>query len=614
MAQGTQSKRMDIFDGYKGISIIMIMFYYFYQYLLPGGYLAVNVFILIAGFFNVRYFYLKSLNNEKVSIFSFYKRRFKRLFFPMLAVIITTIPFIILFVRDYFFNIRNMALSSLLFVNNYYQIIKEQSYFVQAANPSSFTHLWYVALLAQLLLLTPIFMKLFYSWHKKPSVAANFFLIVSVISTVLLNYWYKDGQDPTHVYYSLLTRSFAYTLGGALAMILPPKLKAKRMPRKVKRIFNITSFVCLILLFLMAKFMYGTMPFAYNYGMVLFTIVFVILLMTSIHPETIMCKLFSLKPLVYIGKRSYSIYLWYYPIYLLIPNILGPLAQNGYILLSVQFILLFVLSEINYQLFELEKISIPVGQNFNFKQMRQRFKFLKYHPQQFTFEKILTGTYLVLFSITVIGMAVAPESKNDTADELQKVIESNKKIAEKSQDEKSEEVKIINNIEGLSKQELLYANGIDISFFGDSILLSSADRLKEIFPKAIINGEVGRQLYNSVQQLQWLKSKGYIKPVLVTLLGSNGSFTEGQLKDYIDAAGKESTIFFVTAAVDRPWTNEVNEQLYQAEQKYGNVKIIDWHSYSSGHPEWFYEDNAHPNPEGAQEFSKFIAREVFRQR
>ncbi len=614
MGKDIKNKRLDIFDGYKGIAIIMIMFYYFYQYLLPGGFLSVNAFILIAGFFNVRYFYLKSLNNEKFSVLSFYARRLNRLFFPMLAMIITTIPFIIIFVRDYFFNIRNMALSSLFFVNNYYQIIKEQSYFVQAANPSAFTHLWYVALLAQLIFITPIFIKLFYSWHKKPSIAANFFLITSLISAILLNYWYKDGQDPTHVYYSLLTRGFAYTLGGAVAMILPPKLRAKRMPSKIKQIFNIISIISFILLFLMAKFMYGTMPFAYNFGMVLFTIVFIVLLITTLHPEILLNKIISIKPLIYLGKRSYSIYLWYYPIYLLIPNLLGSYAQNGYILLSVQFILLFIFSEINYQLFEKNSVSLPIGQDFNFKKMRAQLKFLKNHPQKYTLIKIFTGLYIVGLCISVIGMAVAPESKNDTADELQKVIESNKKIADKSQSENSEEVKIINNIEGLTKQELLYANGIDVTFFGDSILLSSADRLKEIFPKAIINGEVGRQLYNSVQQVQWLNTEGYIKSNVVTLLGSNGAFTDGQLKDYINAVGSDKTIYFVTVAVDRPWTSEVNSQLYSAEQQYANVKIIDWQSFSSGHPEWYYEDNAHPNVEGAKEFAKFIAKEVYRQR
>lgn len=607
-------KRLKIFDGLKGLAILSIIFYYFFQHILPGGFLAVNTFLLIAGFFNFRYFYLKMLKQESFSYLDYFKRRLNRLFFPMLAMIITTIPFILVFARNYLFNLRNMALSSLVFLNNYFQIINEQSYFVQAANPSAFTHLWYVSLLGQLIFLTPILVTVFYAWHKKPSIAANFLLILSILSMIMMAYWYKEGQDPTHVYYSLVTRGFAYTFGGVIGLILPPKLKAKPLSPRNKLIFNLVSIIAFLLLLLMAKFMYGTMPFAYNFGMTLFTIVSAVLVITSLHPQTLLNKFLSFPLLTYLGKRSYSIYLWYYPIYLIVPSLSASLTKNLNLLIAIQMVLLLILSELNYQIFEQKRISLPIGQDFNLKKAKEQFRYLRQATGRYLPLKIISGTYLVLFALSLIGGILAPEAKNDTAKQIQEVIEKNQEIAKKTQTEESQQEKVINNIEGLNQQELLYANGLDVSFIGDSVLLSATEDIEKIFPKASVDGEVGRQLYLTVDHVRWLQSEQMVKPVVVTILGSNGTFTQGQLNDYIEALGTDRSLFFVTAKVDKPWEQDANSQLFAAAQRYGNVNIIDWKSYSNDHNEWFYDDMTHPNVEGAKEFAKFIAQEVYRLR
>lgn len=612
--QRHSAPRIAVFDGLKGISMIMILFFYFFEHILPGGYLAVNSFLLIAGFFNVRYFYLKSLKKQPANIWLFVKKRIERLFFPMFAMIITTIPIILIFARDLFFNIRNMAIASIFFVNNFYQIINKQSYFVQAANPSAFTHLWYVSLLGQLLILTPVFMILFYNWHKKPAIAANFFMVISAISAFLLAYWYKDGQDPTNVYYSLITRLFAYTLGGTVAMILPPNLKAKPMPKKIKHIFNSITLIGVILLFFMSKFMYGTMPFAYNFGMVLFTLVFMVVLVLSIHPDTLFNKIFSIKPLTFLGKRSYSIYVWYYPVYLVVPKLMGSLAKELWILITVQVLLLLLLTEFSYRIFEKQLISLPIGQDFNLTKTRKQLKFLRLHPNQYTLIKVMTGAYAVFLSVSLIGAMFAPESKSDTAGQLQEMLEENKKVAQKTQQKEKNTPTVINNVDGLTQEENIYVNGQAIYFYGDSVLLSASKDIEYIFPKANVNSEIGRQLYQSVDDVRWLASEDILPDNVVTVLGSNGTFTQSQINDYIEAIGKDRTQYFVTAKVDKPWGEDANRQIYEAEKRYGNVKVIDWLGHSIDHPEWFYEDSTHPNEEGSRQFALLIAKEVYRQR
>ena len=607
-------KRLAIFDGLKGVSILTIIGYYFFEHIVPGGFLAVNFFLFIAGFFNFRSIYSASVRGEKFSFINFYRTRLSRLFYPMLAMIAVTITYILLFARDYLFNIRNMAFSALLFFNNYYQIMNNQSYFVQAANPSPFTHLWYVALYGQLIILVPIMMKLFFSWHKKPGTTVNILLIISVLSAVLLGYLYKDGQDPTSIYYGLLTRAFAFTFGGALGLMYPIKLVPKPMNAKTRVLFNSLGLVSIILAFFMVKFMYGTHAFAYQFGMSLFTIVCAILVISSIHPATIWNKFFSLRIFTFFGKRSFSYYLWYYPVYLIVSRHLSFFNTNIYLNFVVQFLIIMLLSEITYRLFEIKQWSLPIGQDFNFKKAKYQFNYLRNNPNRLTGIKIVTGFYVFVLVMGIVGVVASSEERSETAQNLQDVIEANQTVAEQTQTSDTETVKVVNNIEGLTQQELLFANGLDISFIGDSVLLASTSDIKSVFPKAVVDGEVGRQLYNSFTVLETMKANDLLKPTVVTMLGSNGTFTTAQLSDYIEAVGTDKEHYILTVHVDRAWTDDANQQIYAAAQRYGNVKIIDWAGYSNDHPEWYADAGIHPNDVGGLELAKLIAKEIYRQR
>ena len=111
-----------------------------------------------------------------------------------------------------------------------------------------------------------------------------------------------------------------------------------------------------------------------------------------------------------------------------------------------------------------------------------------------------------------------------------------------------------------------------------------------------------------------LDQSGLLKPTVVTMMGSNGTFTAGQINDYIEAIGPEHDIFFVTSDTKRSWVSDANQQLLAAAQRFGNVHIIDWASYSNDQTGWQRDDGAHPTEEGAHELSVFIAKEIYRQR
>lgn len=607
-------QRLKVFDGLKGISILLIISYYFFQHLMPGGYLAVNTFLAIGGFFNIRHFYQKELTGQSYKVGRFYRARIERIFFPLLTMIITVGTYILLFARDYLFNLRNMALSSLVFVNNYYQIMNEQSYFIQAANPSPFVHLWYISLFVQLMLLTPLLTAGLYRWHKRPTVAAGFMLLLGFVSAVLMGYLYQPGADPTRIYYSIDTRAFSYFFGGALGFLLPIQLNPAPLSKKARWIFDGLSVVFAALLFAMAKYMYGTQPLAYRFGMQLFTILSLGLMVTALHPQTWMNRFIGSRLFSFFGKRSLSYYLWFYPVHLLMPENISWLNQNLLLNLLIQFLIIMLLAEVSYRLFENHQIDLPIGQSFNWKKTKYQINYLLKHPGQLKRIKAFTVTYTLFFVLGSLSILAAPEQRNEKAKEIAETIEKNQEVVKDSQEKRDEVNRVINNIEGLGRKELLYANALDVTFIGDSVFLSAADKLKEVFPQGIIEANVGQQLYNSGVLVNSMKQMELLKPTVVVYLGNNGTYTRAQLDDFIELVGSDHRIYFLTSSINRPWIADANKQLQNASERYGNVNLLDWASVAKEHPEWFVEDEVHLSTQGALEMAKFIANELYKLR
>ena len=149
-----------------------------------------------------------------------------------------------------------------------------------------------------------------------------------------------------------------------------------------------------------------------------------------------------------------------------------------------------------------------------------------------------------------------------------------------------------------------------ITFVGDSVLLASANKLREVFPNTYVDGEVGRQLYYSAPIVQKLAQQGKLSQTVVFVLGSNGAFSASQIDALIQAVGNRE-IFLVTAGYEIKWAKEVNEQLKAAAERYPNVHLIDWGTYAKGHTkEWLFDDEIHPNDTGAAELANLILQEM----
>ena len=595
-------KRSAALDGLKGFFILAIILYYYFQHLLPGGFLAVNGFLVVGGYLTFR--------QNKKTFAEDYQERFswkslKRMFFPMLFMIITTVATLFLVAPQMLSNIRGMALSALFFVNNDYQIFSQQSYFVQSANPSPFVQLWYVSLYVQLLIVGFLLRRLMKKMNflRMQEFALLAFLTIASAVGMAALYWWE--QDPSHVYYLVSTRLFSFTLGALLSYIHEGKLLIPE-DHSNKGNLNIASIIGMGALIWMLVTFNGMQAEVYYMIMLVSSIVMTLLVSFALREGVWLHYIISFKGFTFFGKRSFSYYLWFYPIHLILPSFLRG-VEDYWLNVLIQWITIIVLAEITYQLFEKERIPLPIGQAHSPYRLTAYMKSnlpkgLKHFGIAFSL------VYLVFAGLAGIGFAQEKDQTSVVHEVEEKIRKNQELLQETTVEPTTEAVTTVNsevkaNIEQQVRQT-------PITFVGDSVLLASANKLREVFPNAYVDGEVGRQLYYSTPVVQKLVQQGRLSQTVVFVLGSNGAFASAQIDSLIQAAGNRE-IFLVTAGYEIKWAKEVNDQLKVAAERYPNVHLIDWGTYARGRTkELLFEDEIHPNDTGASEMANLILQEM----
>lgn len=162
----------------------------------------------------------------------------------------------------------------------------------------------------------------------------------------------------------------------------------------------------------------------------------------------------------------------------------------------------------------------------------------------------------------------------------------------------------------LTPEQVKKAQNLEITTIGDSVVLDGASGLQDIFPKMIIDGEVGRQLYSSISLIGELDKKKMLKDTVLVSLGTNGPFTEAQFDEFMKALGNRKVYWINVRVPTRRWQNQVNSLLSQMDKKYDNLTVIDWFNYSNAHDDWFYDDRVHPNVAGGEQYTHFIAEKI----
>ncbi|MGH1832113.1 acyltransferase family protein [Enterococcus gilvus] len=611
------------FDGIRSLAVIGVILYHLMPAQMRGGYLGVPVFFVVSGYLITDLLIQEWKQTGKVDIKQFYYRRMKRLYPALVTMLIGASAYITLFQRNLLNNLRGNIISSLFYVNNWWQINHGMSYFDRFSGESPFTHIWSLAVETQNYIFWPIIFVLLMKFVKNKGKVFLGIVGAAIFSAILMAILYVHGQDPTRVYYGTDTRLFSILLGGALAFIWPSTRLKARIPSQAKRILNGIGFGSLLLLILAFLFLRDDLSFVYYGGMFLVSLLSVLLVAITAHPGASWNRWLTNPVFTWIGKRSYGIYLYQFPVMIFYEAKVN-VANHTFLHTIMEVILILFVTELSYRYvekplrtFNYRKTFVSLKRSFG-APIKSRRKI------GFVFSSLIA-------LIAVVGMIIAPTNRVDANQEaLQKQIEQNKQAANKTEGSSeqqdssgtdqtqgstssSEIPTSLADKYSLSQREVTKAKNLKVTAFGDSVLLAGSKGLTEIFPKMVVDGEVGRQLKDSPPLLQALKDKGELHDTILLSLGTNGAFNSDDFAQIMNVLGEKHQVFVINTHVPtRRWQNDVNANLEAAAKTYKNVHLIDWYDFSNNHPDWFYDDQVHPNETGSIHYCHLITKELLK--
>ena len=597
-------KRSIGIDIIKAISLISVIIYHLYEY--KGTYIGVVLFFVISG-----YLITEVLYERDDSYFKFLKRRYTKIFPPLIAVL--TLSCLTFYYFYGFLSVKLIfnSLSSLFGLSNIYQIYSGMSYFERSGDLFPLLHTWSLSIEIQFYIIFPFLIYLFKKLKLNIKIIATIIIILSLISESIM--FYKEYMDYniSAIYYGTDTRIFSILIGSAFYFLF------KDRDLEVKKA-NIISYIFLgiiVLITLSVNYLSKSNYYGFLY---LISILGGFITVTSLKTGFLDLKSPIAKPLSKLGEHSYVYYLWQYPImiYSLEYFKWSDIDYNYTVVL--QIIILIILSEISYKfLIESRQGSIIL-----------RRIFLVLYVAILVFLPISTETNSeeVKVRANEIDNNLVTSGLNDTihsnpSEESNSLKSDNgnyitDKLLEKVTPSKKEESKEIEkNIKEAKKEEIdknkinNSIEGKDYTFIGDSVMKMGEPYIKEIFKNANVDAKVSRQFTDLPKVLESLKESKKLKNIVVIHLGTNGVINKESFETSMKLL-EGKTVYLMNTVVPKPWEKSVNKSLKEWSEDYKNITIIDWYKYAKGEKQLFYKDATHPKPEGAKIYAEFILENV----
>lgn len=565
-------------DGLRAIAVLGIIIYHLNKQWLTGGFLGVDTFFVISGYLITSLLLKEYDDTGIIKLKSFWIRRLKRLLPAVIVLLMVVGTATLLLKSDNIIRVKHDIIAAIFYVSNWWYIAKDVNYFEQFSF-MPLKHLWSLAIEEQFYIFFPVILVTLLLTIKKRYKIGFIFWGVSIISLGLMMFIYSINGDHSRVYFGTDTRLQTLLLGVILAFLWPPFKLKNDPPKVVKYVIDSIgslSFIVLILLFFIIN---DETNWIYDGGFYLISILTLFIIASVVHPSTWIAKIFSNPVLVFIGKRSYSLYLWHFAVI----SFVHSYYVDGQIPVYVYFIdisLTIIFAELSYRFIE-----TPFR--------KEGIKALNWRPSyipQFIRMAIVV-TLLIPFMLILVGAfnKYGKDIIGEKANSFDTTIEDNylMRIAP------IDNIHIDGLVSEKKKESSDVYNNIKPLLIGDSVMVDIGESFKSSVPKSRIDGKVGRQLYQTLPLVkanysQYKKSSDQV----VLEIGTNGDFTVKQLDDLLNQFGK-AKIYLVNTRVPRIYEANVNRLLADAAKRKSNVTLIDWNKRSQGHSEYFAPDGVH---------------------
>lgn len=607
---GTKKKYIKGIDGLRALAVIMVLAYHLKMPFARSGLLGVTVFFVISGYLITGILVSEIEENGSIDLKNFWVRRIRRLLPAVLSMAVVMIFVSAIVNRVVFTKGCNDLLSAVFGYNNWWQIFRKVSYFENAGAPSPFTHCWSLAIETQFYLVYPLLLILLSKVKNRGKVYVAVTTVLVLISAVLMAVLYNPAGDPSRVYYGTDTRAFSLLIGALAALQKEYKVIKVRIRRNI---WAVAGSVALVILMGMMIVISSYSSFLYYGGQVLISVLAAVVVYAVTVSKSPLSTILGSSILKWIGDRSYSIYLWHYPIIVLMSG--GKKAVWWIVLLELS--LSVGLAELSYRFIETpirhgiikEYITI-INTKPHSRRERHRQVQVARNSVRAMGLTVLVGIALVLCIAFVPKKAtldtVAKREKKAT--EVSKL--TNQKLKEQKANAKqsSKDESKGKSTETMTDKELL--DNVKILLIGDSITVDVTEDYYKVFPRGISDTKIGRSTLTGVKVFEkYLTQEKWDGDGVIFALGTNGPMYD-TLASIRQKAGKKPLFLTTVHAPKEDFESSNNKEIRDFVKNNKHTYLIDWYTASENHPEYFDQDDTHLLPKGAKAYAECIKKAV----
>jgi peptidoglycan/LPS O-acetylase OafA/YrhL len=562
-------------DGLRAIAVAGVFLYHARVNWLPGGFLGVDLFFVLSGYLITSLLLVEWDAKHVIDLRRFWARRARRLFPAVVVVVLASLILAAIFARDDLSRTRGDAVSSLLYYTNWHEIIASHSYFAQVGRPSLLQHLWSLAVEEQFYVLWPLLLVpgLVMLGRKRFAI-----LVVAGIAASTAEMWLLyNPDDPSRVYYGTDTRAALLLMGILLAIAWPLFERLRGRFVLGLELFGVAALAATVLLF---RQLNDFGPTLYRGGDLAAAFCFAVLIAAAAHPASRLGPVVGWGPLRWVGERSYGIYLWHFPILMLLrPGV--DVRWTGPGLVVVQAALIVLTAELSFRFVE-QPIRTGRLQRRLAERPRRRLVALGVTAA-------LAAAFGALFATPSASSGIPSVL---TASTSTPVVFHPGRLPHQ----------LVPTVEKPKAQPLPPR----VLAIGDSVMLGCSSALRtELHGRVLVDAVVGRQVEQAVSRIEHYRhSKAGLPPAVVVQVGDNGPTWYQDLVRLRRVLRGVQRVVLVNVRVDRSWENQVDLQLGSFARVWPQARIADWYGHSKDNE---LSDGVHPWPYACTTYAQVIA-------
>jgi len=593
--------RIKWFSLIRITGLLLVLLYHFFQTIFPGGFFGVDVFFTFSGFLITSLLLEEFGQKGKIDVLGFFRRRFYRIFPPVVLMILVVMPFTFLVRQDYIAGIGCQIAGVLGFMTNFYEMLTGGSYESQFI-PHLFVHNWSLAVEVHYYILWGLAVWLMSKQAKTGGQLRGMVFLLSsttfVVSFLSMFIGSFIVSSYSTLYFSSLTHVYPFFLGSFLATLIgvrhtTPLLKRLNQILDLKQTLLVFSagLGVLLLLTFFVKFNY---LFAYLLGFLLASLAALLMIVAArlLHEKTPTIE--EPKVISFLADTSYAVYLFHWPFYIIFSQLMSNLPA---VILTTIFSYLF--ASLSFYVIE----PFIAGKNSSLLQKVKEIPHI---------QPIFAGSVGFLSLLTLIVMLIAPQVGAFETDlmvnglnQAQTNITRTKTMADQA------EASRYNIAEG-------------VSIIGDSVTLRATPGLKEVLPDAQTDGQVSRNT-KQANAIMLNRSQNKVLPKIVVIATgvNNPEDYKADIDSLITNLPKGHQLVLVTpyegdkTQATQPYVEQYASYVREVAQKYPYIEVADWNQVSKDHPDiWKGTDQVHFGSdntkleEGAKLYAETIASAI----